>query len=122
MFTLQLLLCPRPPQVWRLIPRPRLTELEVDWPRGCQFFFQSINSAALLSSCRYTSARSPARSAFLEKNSSGSIFSLAARSSRAHIVSTAAWGWFGARQARAGPVFVLTDVWRVTLLGMPVKT
>src|SRR5882724_7628301 len=47
---------------------------------------------------------------FFNRNFTGSMFSLAARSSIAPIVTKQNCGWFGARHARAGPMFVCTAV------------
>ena len=46
------------------------------------------------------------------------MLSLAARSSSAHMVSTRACGWFGARQARAGPMLLRIAVCSLCWLGM----
>ncbi len=46
------------------------------------------------------------------------MLSLAARSSSAHMVSTAACGWLGARQARAGPMLLRIAVCSLCWLGM----
>ena len=61
-------------------------------------------------------------SRFLLKNSTGSIFSLAARSSSAEQVRNEACGWFGARQARIGPVFSDTAEWFRRKFGILVNT
>src|SRR5438552_19159110 len=55
---------------------------------------------------------------FFRQISSGSILSAAARSSMADMVRKQACGWFGARQARAGPLFVATPVWFIRWLGL----
>src|SRR5579864_5749797 len=54
--------------------------------------------------------------------SSGSMFSFAARSSRAEQVMKQTCGWLGARQARAPPAFTETAVWLMRRLGTLVKT
>ena len=57
-------------------------------------------------------------SRFLRKKSSGSMLSLAAVSSSAPMVITAACGWFGARHAREGPWLVAIAVYCLRWLGM----
>ena len=56
------------------------------------------------------------------KNSIGSIFSFAARSSSAEHVRNDACGWFGARQARALPVLIDTAVWLIRRFGTLLNT
>src|SRR5271170_4378473 len=59
---------------------------------------------------------------FFRNTSTGSIRSLAARSSIAAQPIKDACGWFGARQARAEPVLVETAVWLMRRLGTLVNT
>src|SRR6266540_5505343 len=59
---------------------------------------------------------------FFRNRSSGSIFSFAARSSRAEHVRNDACGWFGARHARCGPAFSDTAEWFSRKFGSLVNT
>src|SRR5215472_14354022 len=79
-------------------------------PRGCHFFFQSINSAAFSSSAEYVLASWPVIWMFFCNISTGSMPSFAAKSSSADIVIRHICGWLGARQARAGPMLAGTAV------------
>src|SRR5262249_6622625 len=54
---------------------------------------------------------------FFFTKSKVSIPNFAARSSSAHMVSTHIWGWFGARQARAGPMWFTTPTYCFCWLG-----
>src|SRR5579863_4792975 len=54
---------------------------------------------------------------FFINTSYGSICSFAARSSTAHMVIAHICGWFGARQARSGPILVSTAVCFTRLFG-----
>src|SRR2546429_6802031 len=55
-------------------------------PRGCHLFFQSINAAAFSSSAEYVLASCPVIWMFFCSISTGSMSSLAARSSSADMV------------------------------------
>ena len=97
-------------------PSPRATLPEMFFPRGRHFSFHPINSDAIQTLLgRYPAAALPDRCSS-ERESMGSMFSLAAVSSMPHG-DTAACGWFGARHARAGPILLRIDDVLLALVG-----